>query len=202
MGNLENRGQLQNDTVNSAMLKTTNCVIDPAIEYFLTVSLFLQNFKCSKWENHIILEFQPSFSNVTSWLKHKYWWHFLISFFLLSSRNQFLGYRFWWGGGGGHFRKNCRIKGCLPTMGNPGIITHSCCEHITGGVNIYLYGRVILLVPECAVCLCLCLCDIKSETSNHSNYVSDLSKLDNLLHKMHSNVLPVLRYQRLTCVDP
>ena len=105
-------------------------------------------------------------------------------------------------GGGGHFRKNYRTKGCLPTMGNPGIITHSCCEHITGGVNIQLYGRVILLVPECAVCLCLCLCDIKSETSKHSNYVSDLSQLDNLLHKMHSNVLPVLRYQRLTCVDP
>ena len=32
-------------------------------------------------------------------------------------------------------------------------------EHITGGVNIYLYGCVSLLAPECAVCLlCVCLC--------------------------------------------
>ena len=123
-------------------------------------------------------------------------------FFFLSSRNQFMGYQFWWGGGGDISERIVGWRGAPPTMGNPGIITHSCCEHITGGVNIYLYGCVILLVPECAVCLCLCLCDIKSETSKHSNYVSDLSKLDNLLHKMHSNVLPVLRYQRLTCVDP
>ena len=32
-------------------------------------------------------------------------------------------------------------------------------EHITGGVNIYLYGCVSLLAPECAVCLlCVCVC--------------------------------------------
>ena len=41
----------------------------------------------------------------------------------------------------------------------------SCCEHITGGVNIYLHGCVCLLAPECAVylsvCVCLCVCDIK-----------------------------------------
>ena len=41
-------------------------------------------------------------------------------------------------------------------------------EHITGGVNIYLYGCVSLLAPECAVCLlcvcvCVCVCDIISE---------------------------------------
>ena len=45
--------------------------------------------------------------------------------------------------------------------------TGSYFEHITGGVNIYLYGCVSLLVPECAVCLCVyfCVfvCDIKSE---------------------------------------
>ena len=53
----------------------------------------------------------------------------------------------------------------------------SCCEHITVGVNIYLYGCVSLLAPEFAVCLyvcvcvcvfvcvcvCVCVCDIKSE---------------------------------------
>ena len=42
---------------------------------------------------------------------------------------------------------------------------YSCCEHITGGVNIYLHGCVCLLAPECAVylsvCVCLCVCDIK-----------------------------------------
>ena len=33
----------------------------------------------------------------------------------------------------------------------------SCCEHITSGVNIYLYWCVSLLAPECVVCLCMCL---------------------------------------------
>ena len=41
----------------------------------------------------------------------------------------------------------------------------SCCEHITDRVNIYLYGCVSLVAPECAVCVCvgvcLCVCDIK-----------------------------------------
>ena len=32
--------------------------------------------------------------------------------------------------------------------------TDSCCEHIIGGVNIYLYGCVSLLAPVCAMCLC------------------------------------------------
>ena len=35
--------------------------------------------------------------------------------------------------------------------------TDSCCEHITGGVNIHLYGCVSLLTSDHAVCLCLCL---------------------------------------------
>ena len=30
----------------------------------------------------------------------------------------------------------------------------SCCEHIAGGVSIYLYGCVSLLARECSVCLC------------------------------------------------
>ena len=33
--------------------------------------------------------------------------------------------------------------------------TDSCCGHITGGVNIYLYGCISLLVAVCAVCICL-----------------------------------------------
>ena len=32
--------------------------------------------------------------------------------------------------------------------------TDSCCEHIIGGVNLYLYGCVSLLAPVCAICLC------------------------------------------------
>ena len=43
---------------------------------------------------------------------------------------------------------------------------NSCYEHITVGVNIYLYG-VSILAPECVVCLCVCvsvcLCEIKSK---------------------------------------
>ena len=30
---------------------------------------------------------------------------------------------------------------------------NSCCEHITGGVNIYLYWRVSVLTPACALCV-------------------------------------------------
>ena len=33
--------------------------------------------------------------------------------------------------------------------------THSWCEHITSGVNIYLYGHVSLLLHKCAVCYCV-----------------------------------------------
>ena len=77
------------------------------------------------------------------------------------------------------------------------------CEHITGDVNIYLYGCVGLLAPESAVCLCVCMCVISSQsTSKKQYYVSDLSKLDALLHKTHSRVLLVLRYRGLTGVDP
>ena len=41
--------------------------------------------------------------------------------------------------------------------------TCSCCEHITGSINIKLYACVSPLVPVCAMCLCLSMCDIKSE---------------------------------------
>ena len=33
----------------------------------------------------------------------------------------------------------------------------SCWEHITGRVNVYLYGCVSLLAPVFAVCLCVCV---------------------------------------------
>ena len=32
------------------------------------------------------------------------------------------------------------------------------CDHITGNVNIYLYGCVILLIPECAMSICVFVC--------------------------------------------
>ena len=36
--------------------------------------------------------------------------------------------------------------------------TDSCCECMTGVVNIYLYGCGSLFAPECAVCICMCVC--------------------------------------------
>ena len=46
------------------------------------------------------------------------------------------------------------------------------------GVNIYLYGCVSLLAPECAVYLCVYVCET------------------------HSKVLLVLKYQGSTFIDP
>ena len=50
----------------------------------------------------------------------------------------------------------------------------------------------------------MCVCDIKSNesTSKKPHYVSDLSKLDALLHKTHSKVNLVIWYQGSTCADP
>ena len=43
--------------------------------------------------------------------------------------------------------------------------THSCYEHITGGVDIYLYQCVSLLAPVCTVCI---ICQIlKSSARCH-----------------------------------
>ena len=48
----------------------------------------------------------------------------------------------------------------------------SCCEHITGVVNIYLYECVSLLAPECAVCVCVFVCVILNQsTSKKPHYV-------------------------------
>ena len=60
----------------------------------------------------------------------------------------------------------------------------NCYDHITVGVNTYLYGCVSLLAQECTVCLCMfvCVCVCVCVRSNKSSgkkphYVSDLSKL-------------------------
>ena len=53
---------------------------------------------------------------------------------------------------------NCYIrKLCIPYN------THSCCEHIAGCDNMYLYGCLSLsahvcAVPFCMYCLCVCVC--------------------------------------------
>ena len=74
---------------------------------------------------------------------------------------------------------------------------------MTGGVNIFLDGYVSLLVPECAVYFCVYACVISNQsTSKKPHYVSDLSKLDALLHKTCSKVDLVLRYQGSTFIDP
>ena len=67
--------------------------------------------------------------------------------------------------------------------------TDNRCEHLVGGDNIYLYGSVSLLVPECAVylflCVCVCVCVISNQSaSKKPHYVSDFSKFDALLHKI------------------
>ena len=78
--------------------------------------------------------------------------------------------------------------------------TNICCEHITGGVTTYLYGCITLLTSKCALCLCVLvsMCVISNQSTSKKPYVLDLSKHDALLHKTHSKVLLVLRYQGLT----
>ena len=56
------------------------------------------------------------------------------------------------------------------------------------GVNMYLYGCVSLLPPKCARCPCVCVISNQS-TSKKPHCVSDLGKLDALLHITHINVL-------------
>ena len=65
---------------------------------------------------------------------------------------------------------------------------------------MYLYGYVSLLAPECVVCLSVCV--ISNQSTRKASHLSDLSKLDTLLHKTHIKALLVLRYQGVTCVDP
>ena len=90
-------------TSHNLLAKSINQVI-----YFPTVSLFLWNFECSKWEN-IFVKFLSSFSTAVSWANHK---------LMTASRNNFLegGFTFQWGnfilslcvyvrGGGGERRE-------------------------------------------------------------------------------------------------
>ena len=49
-------------------------------------------------------------------------------------------------------------------------IAPGCCEHITDGVNIYLYGCLSLLTLECNVCLCMCICVCLFLCDNKSEY--------------------------------
>ena len=46
------------------------------------------------------------------------------------------------------------------------------------------------------------VCDIKPEYQQKAHYVSDLSKLDALFNKKHSNVLLILRHKGSTCIGP
>ena len=87
---------------------------------------------------------------------------------------------------------------------------NSCCEHITGGVNIYLYGCVSLLAPEsvvslyvCCVHMCVFVCDIKSDhlQKKHIKCPTSVNLMSSCI-KIYIKFLLVLRYQGLTCVDP
>ena len=79
--------------------------------------------------------------------------------------------------------------------------TESCCEHITGSININLCA-VSVHWPVCTMCLCLSMCDIKLEYKQKAKSYVRPQQIDALLHKTHRKVHAVLRYQGLTCVDP
>ena len=68
---------------------------------------------------------------------------------------------------------------------------------MTGGVNIRLYGCVILLALECDVCLFAYGCVISNQSTSKKAHVSDVSKLDALLHKTYSKVLSGIKVPRL-----
>ena len=72
--------------------------------------------------------------------------------------------------------------------------TDSCCEHIAGGVYIYLYGCVSLLVPDCA--MYLCVCDIKSEYQQKTTSHTTVNLMACCIK--YSKVALVLRYQGAT----
>ena len=52
---------------------------------------------------------------------------------------------------------------------------------MTSGVTIYLYGCVSLVVSECNFVCDMCV--ILNQSTTRKRYVSDLNKLDALLHK-------------------
>ena len=61
-----------------------------------------------------------------------------------------------------------------------------------GGANTYLYWCVSLLAPVCALCVCVCVCVCMCVISNWGTskklHVSDLSKVNTLLHKTYNRV--------------
>ena len=68
-----------------------------------------------------------------------------------------------------------------------------------------VYLGVSVYWPQSVLCVCVCVCvcvwyQIKAPVKNRN--VSDLSKLDGLLHKTHIKVLLVLKFKGSTCVDP
>ena len=60
---------------------------------------------------------------------------------------------------------------------------------------MHLYECVIILASlSLCVCVCVCVCVISNQSiSKKSHYVSDLSKVDALLRKIHIKVLLVIR---------
>ena len=60
----------------------------------------------------------------------------------------------------------CKVNFCIKKLFIQ-CITGSCCAHITGGVNIYLYVCVSTLVPVCPACVCLRVIPNQSTRKNH-----------------------------------
>ena len=62
--------------------------------------------------------------------------------------------------------------------------TNSSCEHITGGVNIYLHGWVILLASAFDVFVCVCVCVILNQSTSKKYVICQTSvklKTDNII---------------------
>ena len=76
----------------------------------------------------------------------------------------------------------------------------SCFERKIGGVNVYLYGYFIPLVPVCVVRLCLLTCLISNQSnSKKPRHLFSLSKLMPCCKKTHYNVLVVLSTRLSMC---
>ena len=89
--------------------------------------------------------------------------------------------------------------------------TDSCCEYIAVGVNMSLWvcqsiGPWVCCVSSfVCLCMCVCVCEkdiLNQQSTSNKPHMSDLSKLDALLHKTHSKVVLVLQYKVLRYVDP
>ena len=59
---------------------------------------------------------------------------------------------------------------------------------------MYLYGCVSVLALKCAVCQCVCVSTLSNQGTSKKSNVSDLSKLEALLHKTHIKILLVPRF--------